>query len=207
MGFWDINGSPNLGQMTRSYCNQQKKKRTLQNCGICCSGGPQSEIKRMWRDTYLDLARELKMLWNMKVMIGPIVIGALGIVTKRLEQGLENLEIIGRVETIQTTTLLRSARILRRVLETWGDCRTNLSEKLSANVGVKNSQKRTNNDNNFWQNMTVSIMKYMCLVLILNDILKMSLVKEKVSTFLIFYVHFVNASLFKKRHSLQTMKY
>ena len=30
----------------------------------------------------------------------------------------EDLEVGGRVETIQTTTLLRTARILRRVLET-----------------------------------------------------------------------------------------
>ena len=46
------------------------------------------------------------------------VIGALDTVTKRLVKGLEDLEIRGRVETIQTTALLRSARILRRVLKT-----------------------------------------------------------------------------------------
>ena len=33
-------------------------------------------------------------------------------------KGLEDLVVGGRVETIQTTTLLRTARILRRVLET-----------------------------------------------------------------------------------------
>ena len=73
------------------------------------------------KDKYLDLARELKNLWNMKVTIVSIVIGALGTVTKGLLNGLEDLEIGGRVETIQTTALLRTARILRRVLETWGD--------------------------------------------------------------------------------------
>ena len=57
----------------------------------------------------------------MKVIIIPIVTGAFGTVTNGLKKGLENLDIRGRVETIQTTTLLRSARILRRVLETWGD--------------------------------------------------------------------------------------
>ena len=36
-------------------------------------------------------------------------------------EGLEDLEIRGRMETIQTTALLRSARILRRVLETGED--------------------------------------------------------------------------------------
>ena len=33
-------------------------------------------------------------------------------------KGLEDLENRGRVETIQTTALLRTARILRRVLKT-----------------------------------------------------------------------------------------
>ena len=59
--------------------------------------------------------------WNMKVTIIPIVIGALGTITKGLKQGQEDLEITGRVETIQTTVLLRSARILRRALEILGD--------------------------------------------------------------------------------------
>ena len=68
------------------------------------------------KDKYFDFARELKKQWNMKVTI--IVIDALGTVTKGLIQGLEDLEIRGQEETIQTTALLRSARISRRVLET-----------------------------------------------------------------------------------------
>ena len=47
-----------------------------------------------------------------------IVIGVLGKVIKGLLKGLDDSEIRGRVEIIQTTALLRSARILRRVLET-----------------------------------------------------------------------------------------
>ena len=73
------------------------------------------------RDKYLDLVRELKKLWNMKVTIIPIVIAAFGTVPKGLLKGLEDLEVGDRVETIQTTALLKTARILRRVLETWGD--------------------------------------------------------------------------------------
>ena len=56
----------------------------------------------------------------MKVTIIPIVIGAFVPVTKGLSKGLDDLEVGGRVETIQTTTLLRTARILRRVLKTLG---------------------------------------------------------------------------------------
>ena len=50
----------------------------------------------------------------MQVTIISIVIDDFGSVTKGLLKGLEDLE----VETIQTTALLITARILRRVLET-----------------------------------------------------------------------------------------
>ena len=71
------------------------------------------------KDKYLDLAREMeKKMWNMKVTIIPNVIEALGTPTKILVQGLEGLEIRGRLETIQATALLRSARILKSVIQT-----------------------------------------------------------------------------------------
>ena len=57
----------------------------------------------------------------MKVTFIPIVIAAFGRVTKGLLKGLEDLETGVQVETIQTTAFLRTARILRRVLETWRD--------------------------------------------------------------------------------------
>ena len=68
----------------------------------------------------------------------PIVIGALGSVTKGLVQGLEDIEIRGRVETIETTYLLRSARIARSVLEIVETCcHSDSSERPSANVKQK----------------------------------------------------------------------
>ena len=73
------------------------------------------------KDRYLNLASELKKRKTLKVSIVPIVIGAFGTVTEGLLKGPEDLEVGGRVETIQTTALLKTARILRRVLETWGD--------------------------------------------------------------------------------------
>ena len=57
----------------------------------------------------------------MKEKIVPIVIGAFSTVTDGLLKGLEDSEVGGWLETIQMTALLRTARILRRVLETWGD--------------------------------------------------------------------------------------
>ena len=60
-------------------------------------------------------------MWNTKVTVILIVIGALGTVTKGLVKRLEYFEKRGLVKTLQTTALLRSTRILRIVLETWGD--------------------------------------------------------------------------------------
>ena len=86
--------------MTRSYDKQQKKK-TGRIVDIAVSADHRVKFKEYEeRDKYLDLARELKKLWNMKVTIIPIVIGALGTVTKGLIQGLDELEITGQVETI-----------------------------------------------------------------------------------------------------------
>ena len=45
-----------------------------------------------------------------------IVIGGFGTVTKGSLKGLGDLEIRGRAEIIHTTTLLRTTKILRRVL-------------------------------------------------------------------------------------------
>ena len=55
----------------------------------------------------------MKKLGNMNVMIVPVVIGALGTITKGLLKGLEDVEVGGRVEPIQITALLRTARILK----------------------------------------------------------------------------------------------
>ena len=52
------------------------------------------------KDKYLDIARELKKLWNMQVTIIPLVVGAFGTITKGLLKGQEDLEVGERVETI-----------------------------------------------------------------------------------------------------------
>ena len=68
-------------------------------------------------DKYLDFVRELKKTMEFEgETIVPIVIGAFGTVTKGLLKRMEDLKVRGRVETIQTTALWRTARILRRIL-------------------------------------------------------------------------------------------
>ena len=96
-----------------------KKKRTCNIVDFAVPADHKIKLKECEKkDKYLDLARKLKKLWNVKVTIGPTVIGALGTITKRLLKSLDDLKVGGRVETIQMTALLRTARILRRVLET-----------------------------------------------------------------------------------------
>ena len=73
----------------------------------------------------------------MKVTIIPIVIGAFETVTKGLLKGLEDLEVGGRVEIIQTTTLWRTESW--KLEETY--YHSNSSERPSANADVKNSNE------------------------------------------------------------------
>ena len=101
---------------------KKKKKRTCKIFDFAVPADHRIKLKECEKkDKYLDFAKDLKKKWNMEVTIIPIVIGAFGTVTKGLLKGQEDLEIGGRVETIETTALLRTARILRSVLETWGD--------------------------------------------------------------------------------------
>ena len=109
-------------QLELKQQQQQQQKRTFKIVDFAVPADHRVKLKENEKkNKYPDLARVLKKLWNMKVTFIPIVIGTLGTVTKGLVQGLDDLEIRRKVETILTTILLRLARILRRVLETRGD--------------------------------------------------------------------------------------
>ncbi len=63
--------------------NNDEKEENLQNCGLYYPGWPQNKTEKSEKkDKYLDLAREMKKLWNMKVTIIPIVIGAFAVYQK-----------------------------------------------------------------------------------------------------------------------------
>ena len=67
-----------------------------------------------------------------------IVTGALGTVSKGLVRRLEELEIRGQAETIQTTSLFNEPEYWEeswKLEETW--CQSDFSERPSANAGVK----------------------------------------------------------------------
>ena len=71
--------------------NKKKKEET---CKIVDFAVPADHRRKLTecekKDKWLDLARELKKLWNMKVTIIQIVIGTFGIVTKGLSKWLED---------------------------------------------------------------------------------------------------------------------
>ena len=76
----------------------------------------------------------------------PIVVGALGTMPKGLLKGLEDLEIRGHVETIQTTDRPEYLGESWRLEETC--CHSSSGEKSSANAGMKNSQRNKKKNNN-----------------------------------------------------------
>ena len=113
--------------------------------------------KRIDRQILESFERDDK-LWNMKVGVIAIVVEILRIILKCIEIKLRELEIRVRIETIQTITLLRSAKILRNWFSLVGfqwyinlrrtvdfgktHCHSGSSKRPSASVGVKKSQRR-----------------------------------------------------------------
>ena len=67
----------------------KQKKRTYRIVNFAVPADHRVTLKEIEkRSKYLDLARQLKKLRNMKVTVIPIEIGALGTVTKGLVKGL-----------------------------------------------------------------------------------------------------------------------
>ena len=64
-------------------------------------------------ERYQDLKREIPTMWGMKkVHVLPVVVGAIGSVTKKVKQWIEKLWIRVQIGPLQKTTLLRTSRIL-----------------------------------------------------------------------------------------------
>ena len=94
------------GPLANTLPTEPMKKRELAELSTLLYRVKLKESEK--KNKYLDLARELKKLLNMKVTIILIFIGLLGTVLIELVQGVKDLEIIGRVGTTQTTEFLRS---------------------------------------------------------------------------------------------------
>ena len=69
-------------------------------------------------EKYQDLKREIGRLWvirHLEVVL--IVVGTLGVVSNSLDAWLEKLGVMIRIELLQKTALLGTARILRKLLD------------------------------------------------------------------------------------------
>ena len=76
------------------------------------------EKEREKLEKYQDLKREIGRLWRLKMVdVVPVVIGALGRITKEFDGWIEKLRIRKDVGVMQKTALFGTARILRKVLE------------------------------------------------------------------------------------------
>ena len=85
----------------------------------------------------------VRSMWNIKVTVIPIVIGVLGSVTKWLLKALEKLEIRGWIRPSKLQDYQDRPGYWEtswRFEET--KCKSNTSEKPSANAEVKNSRRR-----------------------------------------------------------------
>ena len=99
--------------------NKKKIKRNMPSNYFLLFWWATVKIKGEKVDESLYLARELIMRRTIRLKVILIVIGALETVPKNLEIELKQLKIRRRIKSIQTNTLLKSAQILRRDLETW----------------------------------------------------------------------------------------
>ena len=63
---------------------------------------------------YLYLATELKKVWNMKVTVFPLVVGAVGRPAKALEKRLKAIGVVTNITELQRTVLIHTSRILKR---------------------------------------------------------------------------------------------
>ena len=91
---WDFMIETDQSSLTRRFdleliCKKKKKKKK-RICHLVVFAVPVDHRMKMKVsekiDEYLDLARKLKKLWNMKVIVISITVGALGTVPKGLKK-------------------------------------------------------------------------------------------------------------------------
>ena len=98
-----------------------KKEKTCFIIDVACPFDTRVEKKGKEKfEYYNDLKYEIMKVWSSevtKVYIIPIIVGALGTVTKNISKFLEKIEFKPGLEPLQKACLLGSARIMRKVLD------------------------------------------------------------------------------------------
>ena len=86
---------------------------------IAVPGDKRIELKEQENiDHYSQLRQEVRKIWTLsQVVVVPVVIGALGLTSKRLNDWLKTLNVKSSIEVLQKAALLPTAKIVRQVLE------------------------------------------------------------------------------------------
>ena len=95
-----------------------KKERICKIIDFAVPGDSSIEEKETDKiEKHQDLGRESQKIWNVKVKIIPLVVGSLSAITEQFSNRLKQIGITAGTAQVQKTVLLRTARILRKVLE------------------------------------------------------------------------------------------
>ena len=136
----------------------KKKKKCLLIDPTCPFDIRTEKIEEEKYTNFSELKYEIAKIWKMRnVEVIPVVIGALGTVTKHLEKWIEKLDLNLSIEALQKPCLLGPMRIIRKVLDeilekkatipkTTGWCPL-LWHPLPGN-NIRPESKRNNNNNN-----------------------------------------------------------
>jgi len=96
--------------------NKKEKTCTLIDVAIPTDRNEvQKEVEKKLK--YKSLCIEIQRMWNLKCMIVPVIIGATGIVTRRLRKNLETVPGKNSTDSPQKTAILGTSHIIRKVLQ------------------------------------------------------------------------------------------
>ena len=96
-------------------------KKKVRKCYIIDVAVP-GDVRMAEKETekiekYDELKREVERLWKVKAKVIPIVLGALGTVTRSLSNYIKEIGVKTQIKLNQKSVLLGTARVLRKVLE------------------------------------------------------------------------------------------
>ena len=96
---------------------KDKKERTCMLIDMSIPTERKTSLKTAEKlSKYKDLEIEIEKTWGMKTTAVPVIIGALGLVKKRIENYIGKIPGNIRITELQKTVLLGTAHILRRAL-------------------------------------------------------------------------------------------
>ena len=96
--------------------NKKEKTCTLIYVAMPANGNVvQKEAEKKLK--YKILCIEVQRMWNLKRTVMPVIIGATGIVTRRLRKNLEAVPRKHSIDSLQKTAILGTSHIIRKVLQ------------------------------------------------------------------------------------------